>query len=321
MNCIDRDIEAILDVIAVVSNPSRSERRYSLFNNFCKSMLLQKKVRLTTVELQQGERPFMTNATIKKRTDDELWHKENLINIGINSLPDDAKYIAWIDADIDFQNTDWVNETIHQLQTYDIVQLFQHAIDLGPTGETMNVHTSFCSLYRNGEPMNNYTKSKSYKNGHTGYAFAATRSALDNIGGLMDYAILGSADAHMCLAFIGEVSKSLNKGLHSNYKMLTLIFQDRCDKYIKKNIGYVNGTILHHWHGEKTNRQYSSRWEILIGNNYDPLRDIKKDCNGVWQLEDAKIKLRDDIIKYFRTRLDDANIMTIDTLFTKAKWF
>jgi hypothetical protein len=169
--------------------------------------------------------------------------------------------------------------------------------------------------------MNNYTKSKSYKNGHTGYAFAATRDALDNIGGLIDYAILGSADAHMCLAFIGEISKSLNKGLHSNYKMLSLIFQDRCDKYIKKNIGYVNGTILHYWHGEKTNRQYSSRWEILINNKYDPLRDIKKDCNGVWKLEDEKIKMRDDIIKYFRTRLDDANIMTVDTLFTKAKWF
>ena len=155
-----------LDVIAVISNPARYGRRYQLFNEFCDRMTNEPMVRLMTIELQQGNRPFATNSNIKLRTKHQLWHKENMINIGVNNLPDDWEYMAWIDTDIDFQNKGWCRETIEQLQTYDIVQLFQHAIDLGPTGETMHLHTSFMSLYVNGEPMNNYSKSTNYKNGH-----------------------------------------------------------------------------------------------------------------------------------------------------------
>lgn len=309
-----------LDVIAVVSNPVRYQKRYKLYNEFCERMSKETNVRLTTIELQQGCRPFATNSKIKLRTMDEIWMKENLINVATQHLPEDWEYMAWIDTDIEFQNKDWARETIEQLQTYSVVQMFQHAIDLGPTGETLLVHTSFMSLYVNGEPMNNYTKHTNYKNGHTGFIFGITRKAYNDIGGLMEFPILGSADAHMALAFIGEVEKSLNKKLNENYKKLARIFQDRCEKHIKRNVGYVNGTIIHHFHGNKSARQYGTRWNILIENDFDPLTDIKKDCNGLWQLEDTKLKLRDDIRKYFRQRNEDAVLLTDTSQFTKPNW-
>ena len=74
---------SILYVIAVISNPARFARRYELFNEFCERMQSEKHVKLITVELQQGCRDFVTNSTIKLRTGDEIWYKENLINIAV----------------------------------------------------------------------------------------------------------------------------------------------------------------------------------------------------------------------------------------------
>jgi hypothetical protein len=311
---------AYLDVIAVISNPVRYESRYKLFTEFCDRMKKQPLVRLLTVELQQRHRPFITDSIVKLRSDHEIWYKENLINIGVQHLPEDWEYMAYIDADIEFQREDWVQETIEQLQTYDIVQLFSHAIDLGPRGETMTVHTGFCYLYVNGEPMNNYAPKTQYKNGHTGYGFAMRKYAYNAMGGLMEFCILGSADAHMCMGWIGKMTKTLHPKLHDNYKTLCMNYQERCIRHIKYNIGYVPGTILHYYHGPKKDRQYGSRWQILIKNNFDPLKDIKKNHNNLWLLEDYKPVFRDELRKYFRQRNEDSKEIGQDYNLVKNSW-
>lgn len=311
---------AHLDVIAVISNPVRYESRYKLFREFCERMNQQPLVRLLTVELQQRNRPFITDANVKLRTNHEVWYKENLINIGVQHLPSDWEYMAYIDADIEFQRDDWVQETIEQLQTYDIVQLFSHAIDLGPKGETMVVHTGFCYLYVNGEPMSNYSTNTQYKNGHTGYGFAMRKNTFDAMGGLMDFCILGSADAHMCMGWIGKMSKTLHSDLHANYKTMCTNYQDRCERLIKRNIGYVAGTILHYYHGPKKDRQYRSRWQILINHQFDPLKDIKKSHDNLWLLEDTKPEFRDDLRKYFRQRNEDSREIGQDYQLVKNHW-
>jgi hypothetical protein len=311
---------AVLDVIAVISNPARFDRRYKLFNEFCDRMKSTPNVRLTTIELQQRARPYATDATIKFKAKSELWYKENLINVAVQHLPADWEYVAWIDADIEFQNKDWAQETIEQLQTYKIVQLFSHAIDLGPKEETMQVHTGFCYLYVNGVEMNNYRPGTPYRNGHTGYAFAMTKNTYNDMGGLLEIGILGSGDAHMCMAWIGQVKRTLNSKLHKNYKEICIAYEERCERHIKRNIGYVNGTILHAYHGRKHDRAYSSRWIILIENAFDPLRDIKKDNNNLWQLEDNKSRLRDDIRRYFRQRNEDSITMDDVMPFANKNW-
>ena len=298
------DDNAVLDVIAVVSNPAQFSRRYELFNEFCARLATQKNVRLTTIELQQRARPFCTDAKIKVSSKHELWHKENLINVAVQQLPADWEYMAWVDADIIFQNESWALDTINQLQTYSIVQLFTHAVDLGPRGETLQVHTGFAYQFCQGTqyPKPGYPATF----WHPGYAWAMRRGMYDALGGLMDFPILGSADHHMALAFIEKVSLSLNHRLHPNYKTLVTIFEERCKMHLKQNIGYVPGTILHCFHGNKADRRYQSRWAILVDNQFDPLRDIKKDSMGLWQLEDNKPALRDALRLYFRVRNEDA---------------
>lgn len=309
--------KAPLDVIAVISNPVHFKRRYQLFTEFCNRMRSNPIVRLTTVELQQGDRPFATDSKIRLRTKDELWYKENLINIGTHNLPTDWRYMAWIDTDIAFQNQDWARETIEQLQTYDIVQCFSHAIDLGPNGETLQTHVGFVYQYVNGELWKPAGYGRFF---HPGYAWACTRKAYNDIGGLMDFPILGSADHHMALSFIGKVEESLNTGLHENYKYMCRVFQERCETHIKRNIGYVQGTILHNWHSCKSMRNYTTRWKILIDNKYDPLRDVKRDSSNLWKLEVYKPVLRDQLRRYFRNRHEDSIDLHQDYPFCKKNW-
>lgn len=308
----------MLHVISIVSNPVQFQRRYKLFREFTERMGSENQVNLVTVELQQGNRPFVTDATFKLRTYHELWVKENLINYAVHKLPSDWEYMAWIDSDIVFENPNWVSDTIERLQTYKILQLFSHAIDLGPNYETLEVHTGFAYQFVNGEEYNTKKYGRFW---HPGYAWAMTRKAYNHIGGLIDFAILGSADNHMALAFIGQVDHSFNHKLHPNYQLLCTNFQKRCDEHIKHNIGFVHGTIRHFWHGDKKNRKYRERWQILVNHQFDPLYDLKKDHNNLWQLENNKPKLRDAIRAYFRGRNEDAVVVQQGYPFMKNHWW
>ena len=64
--------------------------------------------------------------------------------------------------------------------------------------------------------------------------------------------------------------------------------------------------LLHYFHGAKRKRGYFNRSAILWDNDFDPVRDIKRDWQGVWQLTDRKRDLRDALRTYFRSRDEDS---------------
>lgn len=306
-----RPIDSVLDVITVVSNPCRYESRYRLFREFEHRILSTPGTRLTVVECAYGERPYeVTEAGnprhIQVRTTHELWYKENLINIGVSRIPD-FRNLAWIDADVMFVRPDWVQETIQQLQHYSVVQMFSKAQDLGPTYEPFDTYLGHMYCYCTGVKaiqVDPYTwKAADW---HPGYAWAIRREAYDAVGGLIDWAILGAADRHMAAGLIGRMEKTIDPKLHSRYGESLLVWQDRAERYILRNVGYVSGLLLHFWHGKKTDRRYVDRWKILVDNQYDPQIDLKRDAYGLWQLTDRSIKLRDDLRMYFRQRNEDS---------------
>jgi len=307
----DNDVMLLQDfyVISVISNPARYSTRYDLYEKFEKRML-ESGVKLLTVELQLGQRSFqVTDASnpfhLQLRSDEELWHKENMINLGIAKLPHDWKYVAWIDADVEFVNRDgWALETVQQLQHFQIVQLFQNCIDLGPNGQTLQTHCGFVWSYLERKPFGT-----GYSYWHPGYGWAANRYAIDSLGQLFDVAILGSGDRHMALGLIGQAQSTFDERrqpLNNEYVRHVLRWQDRATKYIKRDIGFVPGTILHEWHGKKKDRKYVERWEILIRNGYDPEQDLKRDWQGVYSLTDRSIQLRDDLRFYLKSRNEDS---------------
>ena len=160
-----------------------------------------------------------------------------------------------------------------------------------------------------GKPIVQGPKAKkhNYEFAHPGYAWAATRGAIDAVGGLVETAALGAADHHMALALIGRVDDSIPGNISKAYRRPLMQWQARAMKYINTNLGVVPGTIEHGWHGSKEARKYVDRWEILIRNEFDPYEDLYKNSYGVLELADTKPRLRKQIDAYFRQRNEDAN--------------
>jgi hypothetical protein len=302
-------------VVTMISNPARFSRRYHLYHKFA-DYIKKFTPNLWTIELQLGDRPFVTDKSnpknIQLRTWTELWHKENALNVGISRLPSDWETVAWIDADIEFLRPDWIEETLHQLQVYQIVQMFHTAIDLGPFGHAMSIHHSFMSKY-----IQNcaYHPETPYHEWHPGYSWAARREALDGIGTILSEplisgAVCGASDRHMALALVGMGHISYHPKVTQGYKDMILAFQDRAEKNVHRDVGFVDGSLFHYWHGKKVNRHYWDRWQILVRNQFNPYKDLSKDSYGIWQLHmdgsHRMRRLRDELRHYARIREEDS---------------
>lgn len=317
-------IDEPLHVIVPLFNPIRYVTRYNLFKEFIKHAEDSGAV-VWVPEIAFGERPFefdasVTNVThIKLRSSHEIWHKETAINIAASKLPLDAKYIAWVDGDITFLNPDWVHETIQQLQHYPVVQMFTDSVDAGSSGEFLSSFEGFAASYLRGRPLpTDHQGPSAYYNApyyafpyygkggfwHPGYAWGYRREAWDTLGGMLDINLVGGGDYQMALSLIGLGEVSLPEGSTANYRNAILNWQYHALD-LKKNIGHVPGTIVHHWHGKKAKRGYFDRWKILTDNNFDPTADIRRDTQMLWALTGNKPQLRDDLRSYFRSRCED----------------
>jgi len=294
-----------LYVVTCVFNPENYQSRYRLYRNFVDYVNQFANVELWTVELVFGDQSFaVTQANnphhIQLKTTEVLWYKENLLNIGIGRLPADARYIAWIDADIEFETATWAEDTMRALDQHAFVQMFKRANDLGPDGQVISSNKGFVYKWLKGswDPKNR---------GRSGLAWAATREALDAVGGLIDWGIVGSGDWFMAFSLTDQMAESSLQVKSGGYSLSSMqAWADRCTRYINQNVGYVDGVINHFWHGKKSDRGYNWRWRILSENQFDPLHDLEYHANGLIKLKASKPKLLEDIRFYFQSRNEDA---------------
>jgi hypothetical protein len=324
--------EQTLHVAVCYSNPFRWRTRRELANDCIRHLESSANVRLYVGELAYGDRPFevTTDApgNIQLRTACELFHKENILNRVIQQFPAGWKYGAYVDADFHLTRHDWALETIHQLQHYDFVQPFSSYTDL--SGETygtghlpIRVSPGFAFNYH----QNGYSLPAGFSNGGwrtppgedyyyagiagprgvgaTGGMWAFRRTAFDTVGGLLDKCILGHGDWFMTFGLVGEEAPDMHvDGYSADYRGQIIAWQNNAAK-LKKNIGYVDGFAVHHFHGSKVKRAYSRRDLILVKNQFAPTTDLKPDWQGIYQLTPDKPGLRDDIRRYFISRTED----------------
>ncbi len=298
--------DSTLHVVAVISNPVRYHSRYRLFRNFVAEMRATKNVQLHVVELAFGDRHHEIDAAgvLQIRSPHELWHKENLINLGVQHLlPRDWKYLAWVDGDITFHNHNWALETIHQLQHYQVVQPWSECVDMGPHGNVLQLYHSFASYVQHG--VKHSHKDPAYPMGHSGYAWACTRRFFENVRGLIDWAILGSADHHMAWAMINQVDYSVNHRMPEPFKRGLHDWQNLAYRQTNGHMACVLGHIKHHFHGPKGRRYYRERWQILVKHAFDPVKDLRRDDAGLLYLV-GKPDLEEDIRRYMRSRHEDS---------------
>lgn len=143
-----------------------------------------------------------------------------------------------------------------------------------------------------------------------GLAWACTRQAWEDVGGLMDEAIWGGQDWHLAHALIGKREGMMWEGLHRNYKKLVMQWFHRCESKIRRNVGVMEGSITHHWHGRKSQRGYNAKHALLAKIGFDPPRHLHRDSNGLWDLyddgSDAYIALRDMFRRIAKERNEDS---------------
>jgi len=301
-----------LHVIAVRTNPLRWQNPDAIYRNWVDHMI-DSGISLTVIECQFGERPFncrdgrVNHVGVRART--QLWSKENLINLAISRLPQDWRYLAWIDSDVFFRRSQWASDTIQALQLHHVVQPWSDCYDLGPNDEHMAAHRSFCRVYRDRKPIMQGPNAghAAYQFAHPGFAWAATRQALEWVGGMIETAALGAGDHHMAMALIGRVGDSIHGGMTEGYNRPLRQWQDRAMRHIAGHINYVPGTIEHRFHGRKEDRAYAGRWDILARHRFDPYEDMKRNLDGVFELTGNKPQLQRDMESYFCARNEDIN--------------
>lgn len=335
-----------LHLVAVYSNPWRWRSRREHFNDFVRHARSCPNVQLYIVELAYGDRPFEVSeypiapdspyqnpprhpVSIQLRTDCEMFHKENLINIGVSRFPPDWKYGGYSDGDFHFTRYDWGLEAIHMLQHHEFVQLFSNYADLSPKTATSNLghrmyrsNSSFAWNYTHqaefkaaklqqcatdpyyGQPIPTGVFPFGFPPGAPGGAWAWRRSAFDTVGGMLDTCIMGSADWWMAFGLIGQVSMLRGDATIRAYNDDIRNWQKRARK-LTANIGCVDQFAVHFYHGASSNRAYGTRESILQDFKFDPHFDITKDWQGVYRWTGNKPGLRDAVRRVFLNRHED----------------
>jgi hypothetical protein len=101
---------------------------------------------------------------------------------------------------------------------------------------------------------------------HPGYAWAMRRDVFDNLGGLLDFSILGSGDLHFAYALFNRIDETIPTDIHDDYRNVAKGWGERLAQIAGNgaNVGYIPVNIWHHWHGHRRDRKYNERWYFLF---------------------------------------------------------
>lgn len=254
---------------------------------------------------------------VRVRSDEVLFHKEALINIGLNHLPASCDTVAWLDSDVLFENQQWVAETREALERHQVVQPFSHCVWLPADVESVDVAlttypshaTEYGRIHSFGFGWHHFGPQALEARviyGHVGFAWAARRAVLDEIG-LYDASILGSGDNLMAHAFVGPEVMVRTDGLRIAPGVLAHFgeWAQRANAAVHGDVGYVDGTLNHLWHGKMSNRGYVERNRVLLTHGFDPRLHLQRDDSGLYRLHNAPPLLEAAVRKHFADRQED----------------
>lgn len=289
-----------MNIITVYYNFSNYKSRYEVSKKCVEYFSKISNINFYIVELAYGDQKFMLTDSLNKnhlqlRCNYPLWHKENLINIGINKLlSDDWQYIAWIDCNILFENTDFIEKTMVKLQDYDFVQMFSKIKYINQNNQSETTYDSFIYV----ASKNEYSPSAK-----PGGAWACTKKAWEKIEKLYDKSLCES-DCILAHAI------GLNRYYHMSLKIYPYL--DDVNSYINNILkqqfktSYVNNIAIYDWHGNQENRTYHLfRNKMIKKLNYNPNYLIYND-DGVLVPSDVCPKnIINGFEQYFESRIED----------------
>lgn len=219
-----------------------------------------------------------------------LWHKENLLNLAVERLPKAYDKIAWIDPDLWLERRDWVEAAERKLEHFAVVQLFDRFCRTNLDGEIIDSKISFAAQGGWGENAN-------------GGAWAARRELWTKAGGLYERAIVGSGDVAFCAAAIRNALPAYLGYLTSDWSG----WAKKAGAWIEENGGFdfLEGRIVHEWHGEMRDRSYLDRHGHLA--KLDVGKLVARRADGLLQYAPSvPASFAARIEEYFKLRKEDA---------------
>lgn len=273
----------------VLFNPAQTKR--ILMNYFyVRNLYEQQGLPVFTLELvYEGRKPEVPDA-FHVSSKSFLFHKENLYRILEPKIPCRYKKLAFLDADVYFQDKSWYKKTSDLLNSCDVVQPFERAHWLDLTyKKTM--------LTRKSVVMN--TKKEWDFSYHPGFAWCMTRKWYKRVG-FFDYAISGSGDTLSSAAW-------LNKTFPQNFQSLPSPLVSKYNAYKEfaaPRVCYLKEMDLYHlYHGSRENRQYAERHKMLqISGEIEDHIEFNKDGIFEWKVIPRWNPL---YLQYFKKRDDD----------------
>lgn len=247
---------------------------------------------------------------LRLRANSILWQKEKMLNYALNFLPDECKYVAWVDGDVLFSDDLWPNLAAEKFESgAGILQLFEEVRHLPPNcetyqGESILTERSLVWQARTYPDFISLRKQCKLLYATTGFAWAARRELLNH--GFYDKHVLGANDNLIIDCCLGTFE------LHHYYRngKDTLLLKDMmfwAERFGSHTADYIPQTICHLFHGSKKNRGYLTREDIVKKHNYDPNVDIKTE-NNVYEWNSEKPELHSEVENYFSSRLEDSTV-------------
>jgi hypothetical protein len=266
------------------------------------------------VECAFGDEPFMlpeSRHLLRRRSPAVIWQKERLLNVALAALPAHVTKVAWLDADILFENQSWAVEASQLLERHEVIQLFQSVVRLPKgrvtedgSGESWVGFGAQCHLTPGCEQHGWRW------HGHTGFAWAARRDLLARCG-FFDPCLTGAGDHLMAHGFLGDVASPCIEGMISLGTSMHRAFTRWAEnaRLGPEGLGFAHGTLCHLWHGEMRDRKYWERAQELKTLHFDPTVDLRI-VDGSWTWSGANPRLEEWSTRLFVDRREDGERRT-----------
>jgi len=296
-------------------NPVRYRHRLSNYRTFRRHLNMP----LIAVELTYADdfelQDDDADVLVRLRGGAMLWQKERLLDRALRELPEECRKVALLDCDIIFRADQWTESASRLLDEFPLIQLFKHVHYLPahwnpscPTDECEFSRPSCAYAMSSGVPAADclaHNVDSRITTASTGHAWAVRRELLDRHG-YYDACIVGGGDRAVISGALGCWERLMERHCMSEpQRQHYLAWAESFYGSVCAETSFIEGDILHLWHGDISLRAGRTRHEGLQRFCFDPFEDIAILENGSWSWNTDKPEMHNYVRGYFSSRRED----------------